>query len=44
MTSGYPIIRDNFQTLMDIIIDYLTHTDIMQQTSMMTTHVVMMVA
>jgi hypothetical protein len=29
---------------MDIIIDYLTHTDMVQQTSMMATHVVMMVA
>jgi hypothetical protein len=38
------ITRDNFQTLMDIIIDYLIHTDMVQQTSMTTTHVAMMVA
>jgi hypothetical protein len=37
------ITRDSFWTLMDIIIDDLTHTDMVQQISMMTTHVAMMV-
>ncbi len=36
------IIRDNFQTLMDIVIVDPTHIDMVPQASMMTTHVVMM--
>ncbi len=38
-----PITKNSFQTLMDIIIDDSIHIDMVQQTSMMTTHAVMMV-
>jgi hypothetical protein len=37
------ITKNNFQTLMNVIIVDLTHTDMVQRTSIMTTHVMMLV-
>jgi hypothetical protein len=37
------ITRDNFRTLMDVVIVDLIHTDMVQQSSMTTTHAMMMV-